>query len=274
MGDLPAAATRSLDEVRESGLALGAFPHSTAKARLVLDLRRELAATGDARLRILDAGCGGRHYPFNLWQPLLPFADRIELTGVDVAYLDETRAKAEEVGFAADIRPGSVLDLVQQFGPNAFDVVVSTQVLEHVPDWPRAVAELAAVLRAGGLLLLTCDSGDFGRGRADRVRLAGKRAYALARRRLPVLPGAGLSGEWEGAPTREALAAAAAAAGLDVELVRHYGLVKEIKGGVGSSLLAFAYEEALHEEEPDAYVPRFRILYLRARRRDGDSSPG
>ncbi|HVM68440.1 MAG TPA: hypothetical protein VM204_01220, partial [Gaiellaceae bacterium] len=30
----------------------------------------------------------------------------------------------------------------------------------------------------------------------------------------------------------------AAAAGLDVELVRHYGLVKEIKGGVGSSLLA------------------------------------
>jgi len=41
------------------------------------------------------------------------------------------------------------------FGDGAFDAVVSLDVLEHVPDYRRALAEFARVLRPGGVLVFT-----------------------------------------------------------------------------------------------------------------------
>ncbi len=41
------------------------------------------------------------------------------------------------------------------FGAGAFDAVVSLDVLEHVPDYRRALAEFARVLRPGGVLVFT-----------------------------------------------------------------------------------------------------------------------
>jgi SAM-dependent methyltransferase len=270
MGELPAAAARVLDELRESGLALEAVAGNAAKIRLALDLRRELPEQG--RLRVLDAGCGGRNEPLNVWAPLLPFRDRLDVVGVDVAFLDETRARAEAVGFPVDVRHGSILELEARFGPDAFAAAVSTQVLEHVEAWPQAVAQLAAVLRPGGLLLLTCDNGDLARPGVERARLAAKRGYARVAERLPALAraaGRAASGEWESAPTRAGLAAAAIAAGLDVERCAPYALrdLKDAKGAAASRLLGFAFEEALREEDPGAVdADRYRILYLRARR--------
>jgi len=256
-----------LDEARDSGLALERLPGNSAKIRLALDLRRELG--DERRLQVLDAGCGGRNNPFNLWEPLLPFAGRIELTGIDLAFLDETRERAAAVGFPIDVRAGSVLELERQFGRDAFDAIASTQVLEHVRDWRRALRACAAALRPGGVLLLTCDSGDLGRTAAERARLAGKRLYARAP--APVRGAAAriVSGEWEWAPTRAQLAAGAREAGLDVELCAHYALrdLKDAAGGAGARLLALAWEEGLREEQPEAVdARRYRILYLRARK--------
>jgi SAM-dependent methyltransferase len=270
MGGLPAAATRVLDEAREAGLALDVLPGNAAKVRLALDLVRELPPTG--KLRVLDAGCGGRNFPLNVWEPLLPQRERLDVLGVDVAFLDETRRRAEELGFPLEVRHGSILELERELGAESFDAAVSTQVLEHVEAWRDAVQQLAAVLRPGGLLLLTCDNGDLGRPPGERARLVGKRAYAKAAERVPALARVAeraASGEWEEAPTRDELAAAAVAAGLDVELCEPYALrdVKDAKGGPGSRLLALAFEEALREEQPGAIDPaRYRILYLRARR--------
>ena len=266
MDGLPAAATRVLDEAGASGLALGVLPANTAKVRLVLDLASELPA--DGRLRILDAGCGGRNNPFNLWEPLLPLADRIELTGVDLAFLEETRARATELGFPVEVREGSVLELERQFGAEAFDAVASTQVLEHVEEWQEALRQVAAVLRPGGLLLLTCDSGELRRGPAERAKLAAKRLYARAPERLRHRAARVASGEWEWAPTRDELEAGARVAGLDVERCAHYALrdVKDAQGGPGTRLLALALEEALAEERPGFDPARYRILYLRARK--------
>ena len=265
MSELPPAAVRLLEEARASGLALEALPANAAKLRLVLDLRTELPETGT--LRVLDVGCGGRNFPLNLWEPLLPLADRLEVTGVDLDFLDETRERAAELGFPIDVRRGSVLELTSQFARGSFDAVVTTQMLEHVRDWRAALRQLAAMLRPGGLLLLTCDSGDLDRPPTERVKLVAKRTLA----RAPALARAArrvVSGEWEYGPTLAELREGALAAGLEVEAAGHYALrdAKDAKGGPGSRLLALAFEEALREERDEPFDPgRYRILYLRAR---------
>jgi Glycosyl transferases group 1/Methyltransferase domain len=49
-------------------------------------------------------------------------------------------------------------DLIATFGWGAFDIVVSTEMLEHVADWRRCVANLAGVVADDGLLVVTTRS--------------------------------------------------------------------------------------------------------------------
>jgi SAM-dependent methyltransferase len=46
-------------------------------------------------------------------------------------------------------------DLLARFGPESWDVVVSTEMLEHAKDWRAAVDNMMAVVRPGGLLVVT-----------------------------------------------------------------------------------------------------------------------
>jgi SAM-dependent methyltransferase len=64
-----------------------------------------------------------------------------------------------------DLRSGPGVDaicpaeeLVQHYGSNTFDLVLSTEMLEHVRDWRRVVNNLKRVLKPGGVLLLTTRS--------------------------------------------------------------------------------------------------------------------
>jgi SAM-dependent methyltransferase len=51
--------------------------------------------------------------------------------------------------------------LVKFFGENKFDVVISTEMLEHVRDWRTVVNNLKGVLKPGGLIYITTRSRGF-----------------------------------------------------------------------------------------------------------------
>jgi SAM-dependent methyltransferase len=58
-----------------------------------------------------------------------------------------------------DIEKGKYVDLrlpaeklIDKFGENAFDVVISTELLEHVKDWRVVINNMKAVLKSGGYI--------------------------------------------------------------------------------------------------------------------------
>ena len=49
-------------------------------------------------------------------------------------------------------------ELVARLGPEGYDVVISTEMLEHVRDWRQAISQLKGVCAPGGLILLSTRS--------------------------------------------------------------------------------------------------------------------
>lgn len=56
----------------------------------------------------------------------------------------------------------AVESLIGRFGPDRFDLVFSTEMLEHVRDWRAALVNLKTVTKAGGIFLFTTRSRGFG----------------------------------------------------------------------------------------------------------------
>jgi len=54
-----------------------------------------------------------------------------------------------------------VQDLVSVFGAESFDVVVATELLEHVEDWRGDIGNLKTVMRPGGSIFVTTRSVGF-----------------------------------------------------------------------------------------------------------------
>jgi SAM-dependent methyltransferase len=67
-----------------------------------------------------------------------------------------------------DIREGEYVDkicavesIVKEFGEESFDIVLSTEMLEHVTDWRNAITNMKIVCKLGGIVLLTTRSYGF-----------------------------------------------------------------------------------------------------------------
>ena len=114
-----------------------------------LVLRRLLPALPGPE--VLNAGAGAGSLSLNMVDAGL----RVTSTDASARLCDWTRAALERRGAAAE-NPVFVGDVQRLDLPDAsFDAAVCAEVLEHVDDDAAALAELARVLRPGGLLVVT-----------------------------------------------------------------------------------------------------------------------
>jgi len=53
---------------------------------------------------------------------------------------------------------GSADSMTNMFGEDSFDIVISTEVVEHIKDWRSAISNIKRVCKPGGTVLLTTRS--------------------------------------------------------------------------------------------------------------------
>ncbi len=121
--------------------------------RFVLDFASQFALRHPGA-KILDYGCGAGG---------LVAAGRaagLDILGADVFYAGSAaRAQAEAAGLLG-IAIREMPDGRTPFTDAAFDLVVNNQVMEHVADLDAVVAEIARILKPGGIVLSLFPSRD------------------------------------------------------------------------------------------------------------------
>jgi SAM-dependent methyltransferase len=145
-----------LDKLMSAGITLTG---NTAKVRVLVELSRLIEATPG--LSILDIGCIGPN-PLDFWKPLLwLYQDRFNLTGIDpdAAGIERTRPLFPDV----TLIPGTGYDLTTLFPTQKFDIIVFTQVLEHVYRYGEFLQQVAQVCRPSGQVMFSLDSGHYPR---------------------------------------------------------------------------------------------------------------
>jgi 2-polyprenyl-3-methyl-5-hydroxy-6-metoxy-1,4-benzoquinol methylase len=109
------------------------------------------------RTRFIDVGAGaGRHSYEALRRGASVTAydmDEVELKGVDDMFGAMVEVGEVPPGGSGEIRVGDILDMPYDDG--SFDVVVASEILEHVPQDDQAIAELVRILAPGGILAIT-----------------------------------------------------------------------------------------------------------------------
>jgi ubiquinone/menaquinone biosynthesis C-methylase UbiE len=104
------------------------------------------AATIPNGARVLDVGAGSGRYR--------SLFAHCEYRAHDFGQEPATIGKYTKLDYESDIVDIPVPD-------ESFDVILCTEVLEHVPEPIRAVSEMARILAQGGCLLLTAPLGSF-----------------------------------------------------------------------------------------------------------------
>lgn len=79
-------------------------------------------------------------------RPLVEMHEPASYTGVDI----KEGPGVDEVCGAEE--------MLDRFGPESFDVVISTELMEHVKDWRKVISNMKNVCRPGGCILISTRS--------------------------------------------------------------------------------------------------------------------
>ncbi len=107
--------------------------------------------------RFIDVGAGAGRHSFEALRRgahVTAFdMDEVELKGVENMFAAMEMEGEVPPGGQGEIEVGTILDMPYEDG--SFDVVLASEILEHVPEDVQAISELARILAPGGTLAVT-----------------------------------------------------------------------------------------------------------------------
>lgn len=118
----------------------------TRRRDMIEGLLRAAAGSGVGRALEIGPGSG-------IYLPLLAsLAGEVVVTDIEPSFLDRARAQ-----LAAHPSARFVVDDIcaTRLDPASFDLILCTEVLEHIPAWRAALGAMARLLRPGGALVLS-----------------------------------------------------------------------------------------------------------------------
>lgn len=121
---------------------------------LTVDFDRLRVARGT---KFIDVGAGGGRHSYEALRRganVLAFdLDEVELKGVNDMFAAMELEGEVPPGGSGATEVGTILDMPHPDG--SFDVVLASEILEHVPEDVQAISELERILAPGGMLAVT-----------------------------------------------------------------------------------------------------------------------
>src|SRR3954453_8831197 len=146
------------------GISFGEIGH----AQVLGKVSKLLGARPGPYGRSLEIGAGTGYFSLNLLQTGV--VREATCTDISPGMLQTLEANAAELGLEVETAACDAAEL--PFADESFDLVLGHAVLHHIPDLPRAFAEMRRVLRPGGLVLFAGEPSE----RGDRLPAPPKRA--------------------------------------------------------------------------------------------------
>jgi len=107
-------------------------------------------------LKVLDLGCGEGRHSISIWMQTTA-----QVVAMDLSHTDMLTARSRKADFAVNESGNHSLNFVEAsglnlpFANNTFDVVICSEVLEHIPDYPGMLDEIHRVLVNGGVFAMS-----------------------------------------------------------------------------------------------------------------------
>jgi ubiquinone/menaquinone biosynthesis C-methylase UbiE len=164
------------------GISFGEIGHRQVLGKLTKLLGPRPGPYGDS----LEIGAGTGYFSLNLLQTGV--VRDATCTDISPGMLATLERNAEQLGLPVTTAACDAAEL--PFEDESFDLVLGHAVLHHLPDLPRAFAELTRVLRPGGTLFFAGEPSQTGDRLAAVPKRAAVRLAPAWRRALRVRPAA------------------------------------------------------------------------------------